>query len=314
MKEINQLITQFTGITQAGQNRIFSSIVIIFLLWFLRSVTMKIIWKNIRDTENRYYWQKSSTYVAVLLGLFLIARVWFAGIQSLATFLGLITAGLAIALQDLVKSIAGWIFLLWRRPFLVGDRIQVGEYAGDVIDIRLFKFSLMEIRNWVDADQSTGRVIHLPNSMILEDSIANYTQGFEHIWHEIPVLITFESDWEKAKEILNNIAVNHSAHLSKRAEKEIREASKKFMIFYKNLTPIVYITVKDSGVLLTLRFLIEARKRRGCEQNIWEEILREFAQNDDIDLAYPTQRFYNNVTEGKPGARAEHLEKRTPVK
>ena len=130
----------------------------------------------------------------------------------------------------------------------------------------------------------------------------NYSQGFTYIWHEIPVLVTFESNWEKAKQILQEIATQQSEHLSKEAEKRVKQAAKKFMIFYSKLTPIVWTSVKDCGVLLTIRYLSDPRKRRGTEQAIWEDILHQFAANDDIDFAYPTTRFYNNVLEGKPEA------------
>ncbi len=164
-------------------------------------------------------------------------------------------------------------------------------------------FSLMEIGNWVDSDQSTGRVIHVPNGKIFNEVLANYSQGFEYIWNEIPVLVTFESDWRKAKQILSEIAQRHGTHLSGSAANKLREAAKKFMIFYSKLTPVVYTTVKDCGVMLTIRYLCEPRKRRGSEQDIWEDILDAFAAHDDIDFAYPTQRYYINETEGKPGTR-----------
>lgn len=305
MSPISQWVTEFTGLSTVIQSRIFSSLLIIIILWLIRNITLRLLWRRVEDAQTRYRWQKTTAYVSVVLGILLVARVWFAGIQSLATFLGLITAGLAIALQDLVKSIAGWAFVLWRRPFRVGDRIQVDRFAGDVIDIRLFKFSLMEIGNWVHADQSTGRVVHLPNSLILSQSIANYSSGFEFIWNEIPVLITFESNWSKAKELLGTIAEKHAAHLTKAAEKRVRDASKRYMIFYSALTPKVYTSVQDSGVLLTIRYLIEPRKRRGSEEAMWEEILTAFARRKDIDFAYPTQRFYNNLLEGKEMARAK---------
>ena len=190
----------------------------------------------------------------------------------------------------------------------MGDRIEVGGHRGDVIDIRLFKFTLLEIGNWVHADQSTGRVIHLPNSLILTDVIANYSRGFELIWNEIPVLVTFESNWEEAKRILVRVGEEHDAHLSHEAERRIREASKRYMIVYSKLTPTVYTSVQDCGVLLTLRYLIGPRKRRGSEQAIWEEVLREFAAREDIDFAYPTQRFYDNVDGGQaPGSRQARL-------
>jgi small-conductance mechanosensitive channel len=305
MKDFTEWIENFTGISPVIQSKILSSIFIILILGLLRAVILRIVWRRTENVQLRYKWQKSITYTVVITGFFLIIRVWFAGIQSLATFLGLITAGVAIALKDLVTSLAGWIFILWRRPFMVGDRIQIGDYQGDVIDIRVFKFSLMEIGNWVDAEQSTGRIIHVPNSMVFTDVLANYSQGFQFIWHEIPILITFESNWQKAKKILLKIANKHASQLSAAAEKRMKEASKKYMVFYTTLTPTVYTTVKDCGVLLTMRYMIEPKKRRGSDQEIWEAILKDFAKNSDIDFAYPTQRFYNNVSEGKSGTKPQ---------
>jgi small-conductance mechanosensitive channel len=305
MNSIINWIEEFTGFSGPTQTKIISSILIIFILVLLRTIVLRIVWRRTEIVQSRYRWQKGTTYTAVIIGFFLIMRVWFVGIQSLATYLGLVSAGIAIALKDLVSSFAGWIFLLWRRPFAVGNRIQIGNYRGDVIDIRVFKFSLMEIGNWVDADQSTGRIVHVPNSMIFTDVMANYSQGFQYIWHEIPVLITFESNWEKAKKILLETANTHALQLSSQAEKRVKEASKKYMVFYTTLTPTVYTTVKDSGVLLTIRYMIEPRKRRGSEQEIWEAVLKKFSKAKDIDFAYPTQRFYNNIAEGKPGAKSK---------
>ncbi len=304
MDKITKWIQELTGLSPELQERIFTSLIVIILLWLIRTIVIRIVWRKTEDPYIRYRWRKSTVYLVVVIGLLIVGRIWFAGIQSIATFLGLLTAGLAIALQDLVKSVAGWIFLMWRKPFIIGDRIQVGSHTGDVIDIRLFKFSLVEIGNWVDADQSTGRLIHLPNSLILSEVIANYTRGFEFIWNEIPVLITFESNWQKAKKILVEITQKHAAHITKDAEKRIKEASKRYMIFFTALTPTVYTAVRDCGVLLTIRYLISPRSRRGSEQAIWEDILAAFSECTDIDFAYPTQRFYDNVIEGKKDARA----------
>ena len=196
---------------------------------------------------------------------------------------------------------------MWARPVDIGDRIQIGKFAGDVIDKSIFHLTIMEIGNWVDADQSTGRVIKVPNSYLFSEVFANYSKGFQYIWDEIEVLITFESNWQKAKELLSEVAHTHSQHLSKAAEKKIKEASSRFLIYYSKLTPIVYTSVKDSGVLLTIRYLCEPRKRRGSQEGIWEDILKAFSDCDDIDFAYPTTRFYNNIPEGKPGTKPSGL-------
>jgi small-conductance mechanosensitive channel len=253
----------------------------------------------------RYNWRRGTTYVTALVAILILGRVWFSGFQSVTTYLGLLSAGIAIALRDPIVNLAGWAFIMWRRPFTVGDRIEVGTYRGDVIDLRLFQFTLMEIGHWVDADQSTGRVIRIPNGKIFTEMLANYSKGFKYLWDEIPVLITFESNWQKAKEILAKIGNHNAEHLTEAAQKQVIEASANMMIFYKTLTPTVYTSVKDCGVLLTIRYLCEPRNRRGVQHAMWEEILTAFASCDDIDFAYPTQRFYENVREGKPGARAD---------
>lgn len=271
-------------------SKVITTVLIIFSLWLLNLIIASIIEKRVSELKARYTWRKTVSYIIVFIGIFLVSRVWFEGIKSLATFLGLLSAGLAIALKDLVANLAGWVFIVWRRPFEVGNRIQVGETSGDVIDLRPFQFTLLEIGNWVKADQSTGRIVHIPNNKVFTEPIVNYDKGFQYIWNEIPVMVTFESDWQKTKKILQGIADRNAMNLTKNAEEQIKNAAKKFLIFYSKLTPIVYTSVEDSGVLLTIRYLTDIRKRRGSAQAMWEEILIEFSKHNDIDLAYPTQR------------------------
>jgi small-conductance mechanosensitive channel len=137
--------------------------------------------------------------------------------------------------------------------------------------------------------------------MLMTTPLANYSAGFEYIWNEIPVLVTFESDWRKAKDILLSIGGEHAENLSEKAAARLRESSKKFMIFYQTFTPTVYTTVKDSGVLLTIRYLCHPRQRRGSTQAIWEDVLEQFGAAPDIDFAYPTRRFYDHSVESKGG-------------
>ncbi len=302
MENVILWIDQHLGISPAIQARMVMSLLICLLLWFLRRMVVRAVWSRTDDVRTRYVWRKSSAYAAFFLGVVLVGRLWLPSVHSVATFLGLFSAGVAIALKDPVSNLAGWLFIIWRRPFELQDRIQVGDVAGDVIDIAPFQFTLLEIGNWVQADQSTGRVVALPNSKVFTEPVANYGRGFQFIWNEIPVLITFESNWERARELLLQIGKRHAENLSEAAARRIREAARKYLIFYSKLTPIVYVSVRDSGVLLTLRFLCEPRRRRGVETAIWEDVLREFRKCDDLDFAYPTQRFYNNAVEGKPGA------------
>ena len=171
-------IQETIGLSPEVQLKIFASLIIGLVLRILYSLIVKILWRRTENVRTRYSWRKTSGYILIVLGIFLIGRLWFSGFQSIATYLGLLSAGIAIALKDVVSNFAGWLFIISRRPFSVGDRIQIGNYAGDVIDTRVFQFTLLEIGNWVNADQSTGRIIHIPNGMVLSEVLANYSKGF----------------------------------------------------------------------------------------------------------------------------------------
>lgn len=290
MIKISKWIETFWNIPPDIQSKLLYSIIVFSALWLIRLFVLKLVFRQTLDVKERHRWRNGvkNTYTALLI--IIIGAIWVDKFGSLVTFFGLLSAGLAIALQDPIVNLAGWLFIVTKKPFEVGERIQIGEFKGDVIDIRFYQFTINEINNWVDADQSTGRIIHVPNGKVFKEAQANYTQGFSHIWNEIPVLITFESDWKLAKNLLDDIANSHSELISKSAKKKLLDASKKFMIYYSNLTPVVYTSVKESGVLLTIRYLCLPKNRRGTEHKIWETILEEFAKQESINLAYPTQR------------------------
>ncbi len=296
-----EIIQEEIGLSSVNQRKILISLTIIVVVWVLRFLILKLVWRQTEDPRLRYQWKRSIGLALSLISIILISSVWISAFARFGAFLGLFTAGLAIALKDPLTNIAGWLFINTRKPFSVGDRVQIGENTGDVIDIRLFQFAILEVGNWVQGDQSTGRIIHIPNGIVFVKAQANYSKGFQYIWNEIPVLITFESNWELTRTILENIINKRAEHLTKTVEKEIKEATKKYLITYMHLTPVVYTSVKDSGILLTIRYLCDVRKRRTSEHDIWEDILREFAKNRDIEFAYPTTRFFNQHLEG-PGS------------
>ena len=276
------------------QVKFISSFLAIFVFIIIRRVIVGIIYKKVDDSLLRYRWQKTATYLVYALGLITIGRVWFKGIESIATYLGLLSAGIAIALKDPITNITAWMYILWKSPFTVGDRVEIGADAGDVIDVNLFKFTIMEIGNWIDGESNTGRIIHIPNGRVFTDTLANYGRGFKYIWNELPVLITFESDWKKAKSILEELSNIHTTHINKAAAKKFQEVSRLFMMHKPDFKPKVYTKIEDSGISLTVRYLCNPRKRRASSQEIWEGILDKFMKTDNIEFAYPTIRYYNN--------------------
>ncbi|NQU41336.1 MAG: mechanosensitive ion channel [Lentisphaerae bacterium] len=284
-------LLQMLEIESETVGKLVATLTLLLLFLMVRFLTCSVVKRRVEDPARFHHYRRIIVNSLTIVTLVLVGRVWIRAFDSLATFLGLASAGLAVAMHDSIANVAGWVFILLRKPFEVGNRIQIGQLKGDVIDLRLFQFSMIEVGNWVDADQSTGRIVHVPNSHVLREPVSNYETGFQYIWHEIPVLITFESNWSLAKELLRKIAADKAEHLSQGAEEQIRRAAMRYLIFFKNLTPIVYTSVRESGVLLTLRYIVKPRARRNSEEAIWEAILEAFAQHDDIALAYPTTRF-----------------------
>lgn len=299
MESLPLWLNETLGFSYPLQWKLLMSALGLLLVWALRKFALIAVTRNVEDPRSLYHWRKTINYISFALAVIVVGRVWFKGMHSISTFLGLFSAGLAIALKDPLANLVGWAYLIWWKPFEVGDRIQIGNHSGDVIDRQVMQFVLLETGNWVDADQSTGRILHIPNGLIFSESLANYSKGFPFIWEEIPVLVTFESDWKKAKQLLFDITSRTVADIAKKAKTEIQDASRKHLIFYRKLDPIVYTTVKDSGILLTIRYLTEHRQRRMHDEAVWEEILTVFSEHNDIDFAYPTTRFYDNRTEAK---------------
>ena len=276
------------------------SVLIVVILLFIRRILISLIAKNVKDPKTVYHSKRIIGYGHAFLLIILLGSVWIKGFGPLGTYLGIASAGIAIALHETIANIAGWFFILWRKPFVIGDRIQIGDTKGDVIDLRLFQFSMVEVGNWVEAEQSTGRIIHVPNSQVMKERTANYHGGFDYIWNEIHVLVTFESNWKKTREILEKIAKEKIESSSRQVEQQFRRAAEKYMIHFSKLTPAVYMSARDSGVLFSIRYIINPRQKRDSEQTIWEAILSEFEKHPDIELAYPTTRFYT-YTQESPG-------------
>lgn len=288
------------------QLKIISTFLAFFFVWFLQFAYNFIVLKRIDDIQAQYKWRKAGGYVITVIAILIIGRIWFEGFGSIATFLGLISAGLTIALKDIVTDVAGWLFIIWKRPFQLSDRIQIGAHTGDVIDITTLQFTLMEVGgDRLQGEQSTGRMIHVPNGWVFSQALLNFTKGFEYIWDEVPIEVTFESDYKKAKQILEEVINKHALELSASAEKRIKFAARKFMLSFKELKPKIYTSIAESGVKLSIRYLCHPQQKRNLREAIYEDILEEFSKHVDIDFAYPTRRVFNHEIEGKEALAKE---------
>ncbi len=156
MQQITGFLEETLGMSPGNQTKVLYSILIFVGLSLIRFGILKIVLRFTEDPKSRYTWKRSVSFTIGLLTVILIGSVWIKAIVQFGAFLGLLTAGLAIAMKDPLTNIAGWVFILARKPFTLGDRIQIGDHAGDVIDIRMFQFTLLETGNWVQDSNLSG--------------------------------------------------------------------------------------------------------------------------------------------------------------
>ena len=270
MEKISQFLNFFT--LNETVVKILLTIIVLYVISIIKSQISKYINDKIETASIAYKLNQAKNIILNVILLIIFVQIWFSFLQSISTFLGLITAGLAIALKDIISDVAGYIYISVKKPFVEGDRIQIGDIQGDVLEISFLHFTLLEIGNWIQADQSTGRIVHIPAAKILNDSLFNYNKGFNWIWNEIDVLVTYNSDWKMAKEKFKELiekVLEDDLHTIK---KDMKKAKKNMLITYSNVTPIIYTAGKDSGINLTIRYLCNPKNRRSSETQIWESL------------------------------------------
>lgn len=258
------------------------------LLWVMGRLFESIAYPKVGSyAQVRSIWKlvTYAVWAAALVGLF-FALV--GDITSAAVSIGLIGAALAFALQKPILNVAGWIFITYNRLFRIGDRVSIGDVRGYVLDIRLMHSELMEMGEWMEGDVFTGRIVLMPNWIVFDAPVRNYTRDSPFIWDEVVNLVTYESDIEKAKKHMLKAAKDvvgkiMSANYERyRRSLAIRDLEPELL-----KEPQVRMILKDSGVNLYVMYWCPADKRRKIRTEIVEKVWRKFMEDPDIEIAYP---------------------------
>ena len=272
-------------------------VIVVVVLVSLAYVVYRIVDRQIRghvaDPEKRHRYRKRVAYTVAVVILVILAVVFFERLRGIGTFLGFIGAGLAIALREYLAAFLAWFYIVGQRNITLGSRIEVAGVRGDVIDIGVFKLTLVEVRGDDSGDQSSGRLVTIPNFKILTEPVFNFTTTSPFLWDEIEFGVTFESDWEKAREIVERIGAEVFEPYRGEVERGFRKLERDYAFRYGVTTPIVYTAIGQSGIQLRLRYLTHVRRRRGNRDAISRRVLRSFREEGQrIELAYPTSRTY----------------------
>ncbi len=254
----------------------------------ITAIGQKWIQARVADPREYYRDRKLLTTVVTIVGAFALGLAWGRLVPHHGTFFGLIGAGLAIALREPLLSIAGRVAIFAGRIYDAGDRVQIGTSSGDVIDIGFFYTRIMEIGNWIGGDQYTGRILQFPNAQIFGAGVFNYTRDFKYIWDEVPLNITYESNLQAATEIMLEAGNRYTKEFLEGAQQQLHRMQQYFLVPDLELKPQVYIKVTTNWVGLTMRYVVDPKKRRSAATFLYRAIFEQILSREDINIGTDT--------------------------
>jgi len=266
--------------------RVFSTVILFVALYLSIRIAEWAIQRTLSDERWRYTVRKVIRYTAAGIFGISVIGIWAQRLQGLLLILGATGAGLAIALSPVIVSLAGWIMITSSNLYKVGDRVQLGGVIGDVIDIGIIRTSLLEIGNWVDADQLSGRVVAVANAAIFKDPVFNYTQGAPYIWDEFTIPITYGPHWERAQSTILDAVADYTNEVAAPAKTALRQLPGMSLIGLPETQAQVYISLTEHWVSCTLRYVVHARSRRTVKHRLQVQALKALAR-EGIEIASP---------------------------
>lgn len=239
----------------------------------------------IRINNNRLQY-KTLNFIKLIISIIqilIIYLIWESNIKNAMTLISFVSAAITLSLKDYILNLFAGFYIKLYKPFKLEDRIEIKGQKGDVINLGSLFFELLEISDNY-GHQSTGVVSIIPNSIIFTETVKNMNKGFKYIWDEIKVQISLDSDVILAKKtlykIINNIDVIKNIPIKMKNELKNNTS---YRMYYNKYEPMIYTEVKDKHIELNIRFLINPKKARLVESYIWNEILKEY-KNENIQL------------------------------
>ncbi|MFN2557236.1 MAG: mechanosensitive ion channel family protein [Nitriliruptorales bacterium] len=266
-----------------------STLAVLILAAILHRVARSFARRRLTDAFHRYYAQKAITYLFIGLVVVAISIIWSAFAGRVGVVLGLVAAGVAFAMQEVIGALAGWVNIVIGRIYHVGDRIEMAEgVRGDVLDVTPLRTKILEIGSeedeseeegspsWVRGRQYTGRVVAVSNKATFTDPVYNYTAIFEYIWEEINFPISYRSDWQRAEEVIQE-EVNHvSASLG--AQEAMRTMYRRYPVPMAEVKPRVFVRATESWMELAARFVVPVRTARSVKDQLTRRVYERLAE------------------------------------
>jgi small-conductance mechanosensitive channel len=282
LPEILEYFTAYTSLISMLTFVIIASIIFfIFLKLFHRYLAKKV--KTKKQISNITVFLGLLKFLFIFFLIIMVIALYYGTLGDLSFIAGLLTVALGFSLQRPISSVVAWLILITRRPFDIGDRIIISDIKGDVTNITLTHIFLDEVGGTIEGEERSGRRAMVPTNVIFEHAIINYTQQDDYILVEIITLITYESNLDKAEQLITaaveKIMRPYWETFPERIEKK----------------PHIRLQFRDSGIEVTIRYHTIAMKRNEIATNIRREIFHQIRQTPDVEIAYPhTELLFRN--------------------
>lgn len=278
MPEINDTVMELLFDPLVGQliTTIAGLIVIGLLVRFLQNRAERHIDKQRALASVK----QALRFGGYVLAFFFVITIFSGHLPGLTVTLGVAGAGIAFALQEVITSLAGWIAISFGQFYIVGDRVEVGGIRGDVIHIGVLRTSLMEIGEWVKADQYNGRIVRIANSQVFKQPVFNYSGELSFIWDEITIPVRYGSDQHLAREILLAAAEEIVGPDIEVAGREWAAVEEKYPVEHTPVAPRVFLIADDNWMHVTLRYPVDAKKRRLIHDRLFTQVLDAIAETE----------------------------------
>jgi len=242
--------------------------------------------RRARSKSDRYNLIRVIRLLSILLILVVSISFLFTNWYTAAVSLGLISLILGFALQTPITSFIGWINILLRRPYRVGDRIQIDTFKGDVVEINYLDTTLWEFGgDYLTNDVPSGRLIRFPNSLVLEAAVYNYSwRQFPFIWNEIPLHVAYESDLDYVARVVREVAAKELGEKMEERIQRFKELVKQSPVDELDIKEYPFVSLRthaNTWVEVLLTYLVEPRKAAAIRTRLIRNIVTELLKEPD---------------------------------
>ena len=187
------------------------SLIVYTFFKFLNYIIVLISTKWINRSKTRFMFHQGVNIIMNIFCVIIIFLIWYPYLKNIMTVISFISAGITIAIRDIILNLFAGIYIKTKKPFKLEDRISIDGVTGDVILINNLSFKVLEVSDKNNGEQSSGLIINIPNSYIFSHTLKNYNLAFKYVWDEVTIRIKIDSNLEKnKKEILEIINSNET--------------------------------------------------------------------------------------------------------